>query len=44
MIITDYNKMSIAELMVINRTLDIEFEINDGKIVGQKVNNEEGDN
>ena len=32
MIITDYNEMSLTELSVINYTLGIEFEINDGKI------------
>lgn len=33
MIITDYNLMSVEELQVINENLDIEFQINDGKIV-----------
>ncbi len=32
MIITDYNEMSLTELSVINYTLGIEFEINNGKI------------
>lgn len=33
MIITDYNLMSVEELQVINEILDIEYQINDGKIV-----------
>lgn len=34
MIITDYNLMSVEELMVINETIGIEYQINDGRIVG----------
>lgn len=33
MIITDYNLMSIEELQVINDNLNIDFQINDGRIV-----------
>lgn len=40
MIITDYNEMSIIDLYIINGCLGIEFEINDGKIVGA-INNKE---
>lgn len=34
MIVSDYNSMTIEELQVINENLGIEFQINDGKIVG----------
>ena len=33
MIITDFNEMSIQELNAINATLNMEFEINDGRII-----------
>lgn len=33
MIITDYNLMSVEELQVINDNLNIDFQINDGRIV-----------
>ena len=33
MIITDYNLMSIEELQVINDNLNIDFQVNDGRIV-----------
>ena len=32
MIITDFNKMSLEEIEIINYHLGIEMEINDGKI------------
>lgn len=32
MIITDYNKMTLEELMVIHKTFDLEYTIEDGKI------------
>lgn len=34
MIITDFNQMTVEELMVIYMGLGIEFDINDGMIVG----------
>lgn len=33
MIITDFNEMSIQELNAINAALNMEFEINDGRII-----------
>ena len=35
MIITDYNKMNIEEIMVIYEYIGISFLIEDGKIVGE---------
>ena len=32
MIITDFNKMSLEELLIIHAALGIEFEVSDGKI------------
>lgn len=34
MIITDYNQMSLNELQIVAGITGIEFQINDGKIVG----------
>lgn len=34
MIITDYNQMSLNELQIVSGITGIEFQINDGKIVG----------
>lgn len=34
MIITDYNKMTPSELNTISKKTGIEFQINDGRIVG----------
>lgn len=34
MIITDYNKMTPSELNIISKKTGIEFQINDGRIVG----------
>ena len=34
MIITDYNKMTPSELQIISDNTGIEFQINDGRIVG----------
>lgn len=39
MIITDFNKMSLEELTVINKFMGFEFEINDGKITGAALQN-----
>lgn len=41
MIITDFNEMGIDVLMTLNEGINMEFEINDGKIV--KVINGKGD-
>lgn len=41
MIITDFNEMSLDDLYVINSALGMEFEINDGKIVGAVNGNKE---
>lgn len=38
MIVTDYNLMSVEELQVISESTGIEFQINDGKIVGSERN------
>ena len=34
MIITNFNQMSIEELQIIAQYIGVEFQINDGKIVG----------
>lgn len=34
MIITNFNQMSVEELQVISHHIGVEFQINDGKIVG----------
>ena len=34
MIVTDYNKMTLEELMIFNKVTGTEFEISDGKIIG----------
>ena len=33
MIITDFNEMTLEDLCIINSALEMEFEINDGRIV-----------
>ena len=39
MIVTDFNKMSLEELTVINKFMGFEFELNDGEIVGTALQN-----
>lgn len=34
MIITDYNKMTPSELQIISEKTGVEFQINDGRVVG----------
>lgn len=34
MIITNFNQMSVEELQIIAQHIGVEFQINDGKIVG----------
>lgn len=41
MIITDYNKMTPSELQTISDNTGVEFQINDGKVVGAIKKNEE---
>ena len=38
MIITDFNEMGIDVLMTLNEGINMEFEINDGKITGTQQN------
>lgn len=44
MIITDFNQMYINDLRSFNLYLGMEFEINDGKIIGVKNNKGDKDN
>lgn len=37
MIVTDYNLMSVEELLIINERTGVEFQINDGKIVSIEI-------
>lgn len=37
MIVTDFNQMTIDELITINNYLGFEFLINDGRIIGREI-------